>query len=226
MNRRVMAIACGLTLLAACGCEQPQRAAARCVHPGVDVLAERARAQLGHQGGWSGLDADSLRLENGSPGTVIMAVRWEGPRGGGVIQPGCSGGGVEAVVPTGYPLEIRRGPGIRGAGPTVLVTAVSGEGTGSEQRTLWLLGLDQGRLRAFWSAPIYDRDQSMPGAGGSLAERQARFSASGDTIVVTGAVKHLASRDGGSTWVTTDSVPEPPKRFCRTGNAPRFSSCD
>ncbi|MBV9110821.1 MAG: hypothetical protein JO306_15530 [Gemmatimonadetes bacterium] len=221
----MMAIACGLTLLAACGRGQHERAASGCVHPGVDVLAERARSQLGHQGDWSGLDADSLRLENGSPGTAIMAVRWEGPRGGGVIQPGCSGG-VEAVVPTGYPLELRRGPGLRGAGSTVLVTAVSGEGTGSEQRTLWLLGLDQGRLRALWSAPIYDRDQSMPGAGGSLAERQARFSGNGDTIVVSGVVKHLASRDGGTTWVTTDSVPELPKRFCRSGNAPRFSGCD
>ena len=66
----------------------------------------------------------------------------------------------------------------------------------------------------------------MPGAGGSLSERQARFSGGGDTILVTGVVKHLASRDGGTTWVTTDSAPEPAKRFCRAGNTPRFADCD
>jgi hypothetical protein len=192
-----------------------------CSHaPLTELLREHGQI-VGDGEPWAGLTADTLIDSTSS--TLWLGVLWEGPRDGAVIAIDCRGGGSLAYR-TGYPLELARGPELPEVGSTLIVKAVTREGTGYEQHKQFILGKRDGAIQVIWSGIIYERDQAMLNKFGAESARAITVTGAGETLFVSGYSKTLV-HEGNDVWALRDSSSIASESFCFSRATRRYEQC-
>jgi hypothetical protein len=130
------------------------------------------------------LKAQTL-VQGQGPGRVQwLGASWFGPMNGRLHALDCAGT-VLGAIESGYLRSLKPGPAVPGIGPTVLLEATTGTGTGYREDTARLVALVEREPKVLWEHVSLTRDSAQRGLG--FEERFAwRFAPDGTRIEVTG----------------------------------------